>query len=64
MAAGQLRRWQCFFCGVIYDEVLGWPEEGISAGTPWAEVPENWICPECGAAKTDFLMIELERSAG
>lgn len=64
MATGELRRWQCFFCGVIYDEALGWPEEGICAGTRWAEVLEDWICPDCGAAKADFQMIELELSTG
>lgn len=52
------------FCGVIYDEALGWPEEGICTGTRWMEVPEDWGCPECGVAKADFQMTELELSAG
>ncbi|ROM34374.1 rubredoxin [Pseudomonas poae] len=54
-----MQRWQCFFCGVLYNEALGWPEEGIPAGTRWADIDEDWMCPECGAAKNDFQMIEV-----
>jgi rubredoxin len=35
------------------------PEEGIKAGTKWADIPENWACPDCGVAKADFEMIEV-----
>ncbi len=55
-----MKRWQCFFCGYIYDESLGWPDEGIQPGTRWEDVPEDWMCPECGAVKTDFAMIEID----
>jgi len=51
--------WQCEVCGWVYDEKKGWPEEGIAPGTRWEEVPENWTCPECLAAKTDFFMVEI-----
>jgi rubredoxin len=54
----EMKKWQCFFCGFTYDENLGLPEEGILPGTLWDEIPETWICPECGAAKQDFAMIE------
>lgn len=54
-----MRKWQCFFCGYSYDEALGWPDDGIPAGTRWEDVPEDWVCPECGAAKSDFMMIEI-----
>jgi rubredoxin len=54
-----VKRWQCFFCGFIYDEALGWPEEGIAPGTTWNDVPEDWVCPQCGALKSDFQMIEI-----
>ena len=56
---GAYRRWQCFFCGYAYDEALGWPEDGIPPGTRWADVPEDWVCPDCGATKADFEMIEV-----
>jgi rubredoxin len=53
-----LKRWQCALCAFSYDEALGMPEDGIAAGTRWADVPESWTCPDCGACKTDFEMIE------
>ncbi len=51
--------WMCLICGFIYDEELGIPEEGIPSGTRWEDVPMNWVCPECGARKTDFEMVEF-----
>lgn len=51
-----MNKWQCVVCGLIYDEALGWPEEGIPAGTRWADVPADWICPDCGVSKADFEM--------
>lgn len=53
------KTWMCLICGLIYDEEAGWPEEGIPAGTPWDKVPMNWVCPECGARKSDFEMMEI-----
>lgn len=54
--------WECLQCGYIYDEAKGDPEEGFPPGTRWADIPEDWECPDCGAAKTDFDMIEIPRS--
>jgi len=53
------KKFMCVICGYIYDEAEGWPEDGIAAGTLWADVPENWFCPDCGASKDDFEMLEL-----
>jgi len=53
------RRFMCLLCGFIYDEEKGWPEDGIAAGTRWEDVPMAWQCPECGATKDDFEMIEI-----
>jgi rubredoxin len=50
------RCWQCRSCGWIYDETVGQPADGIPPGMPWEDVPPGWICPECGARKTDFAM--------
>ena len=58
-AAVPFKTWQCILCGFIYDEAAGMPGEGIPPGTRWADVPENWICPECSAGKQDFEMIEI-----
>jgi rubredoxin len=54
-----MKKWQCFFCGFIYDEAEGLPEEGIPPGTRWEDIPEDFVCPDCGASKADFEMIEI-----
>ena len=54
------KQWMCIVCGYIYDEEIGWPEDGIQPGARWEEVPEDWTCPECGASKADFQMIEID----
>ena len=53
------RTWMCLICGWIYDEAAGVPEHGIVAGTRWEDIPPNWTCPECGARKEDFEMVEI-----
>jgi len=54
-----MRTWMCLICGWVYDEEAGLPEEGIAPGTKWEDVPPNWVCPECGARKEDFEMMEI-----
>ena len=51
--------WMCLICGWIYDESAGDPDHGIAPGTAWADVPMNWVCPECGARKEDFEMVRI-----
>ncbi len=57
--ASPWRSWMCVVCGFIYNEVEGWPDDGIPAGTRWEDVPESWTCPDCGVTKDDFEMTEL-----
>lgn len=52
------RRWQCFYCGYVYDEAIGDPDHGLPAGTRAEDIPDDWVCPECGATRTDFHLIE------
>lgn len=47
-------KYVCSVCGYIYDEAKGLPEAGIAPGTAWEDVPEDWVCPICRAAKTEF----------
>jgi rubredoxin---NAD+ reductase len=54
-----MKIWQCLICGIIYDEEKGWPEEGIPAGTRWEDIRDDWLCPECGASKAEFAMVEF-----
>lgn len=51
--------WMCILCGFLYDESAGMPDHGVPAGTRWADVPADWICPECSAPKADFEMVEI-----
>jgi rubredoxin len=55
----QYQTWMCLTCGFIYDEAAGLPDDGIPAGTRWRDLPINWTCPECGARKEDFEMVEI-----
>jgi Rubredoxin len=55
----QYKRYMCLLCGYIYNEADGWPEDGILPGTRWDDVPLTWQCPECGATKDDFEMVEI-----
>jgi rubredoxin len=54
-----MKAYMCVICGFVYEEEKGLPEQGIAPGTVWADVPENFKCPECGATKTDFEMVEI-----
>ncbi len=54
-----MKKWQCVVCGFIYDEEAGLPEEGIAAGTAWMDVPDDWLCPDCGVGKSDFEMAQV-----
>lgn len=56
---GASRQWVCVICGWIYDEALGYPEDGIAPGTRWEDVPEDWRCPLCDVGKEDFAMVEF-----
>ena len=47
-------KYVCDMCGWEYDEEAGLPEAGIAPGTPWEEVPEDWVCPVCGLGKDAF----------
>jgi len=52
------RTWQCRTCGYLYDEEVGDPAEDLAAGTRWADISEDWVCPMCGTPKSDFDMVE------
>jgi len=54
-----MKQYKCIVCGFIYDEAAGMPDEGIAPGTKWDDIPEDWACPDCGVAKSDFEMEEI-----
>jgi rubredoxin len=53
-----MRRWRCNFCAHIYDESIGDPDSDIPPGTPFESLPEDWVCPECGAGKADYQLTD------
>ena len=55
----ETKTWMCLICGWIYDEATGDPAHDVAPGTPWSMVPLNWACPECGARKEDFEMVQI-----
>lgn len=59
MTEESFKVWQCLNCGYIYDEEAGDADEGLAPGTRWADIPEDWICPQCGSSKIDFEMVEM-----
>lgn len=52
------KKYQCDICGHVYDEAIGDPDADIPAGTRWDDLPEDWVCPECGVGKDDFSLME------
>jgi rubredoxin len=54
-----MKQYMCLLCGFIYDENMGLPDEGIDPGTRWEDIPAIWRCPDCGAGKEDFEMVEV-----
>jgi rubredoxin len=47
-------KYQCTICGYIYDPDKGDADAGINPGTPFPDLPDSWVCPQCGASKDDF----------
>jgi flavin reductase (DIM6/NTAB) family NADH-FMN oxidoreductase RutF/rubredoxin len=52
--APKMAKYKCSVCGYIYDPALGDPDSGIKPGTPFENLPGDWVCPVCGADKTEF----------
>jgi rubredoxin len=49
-----MNKYRCTICGWIYDPALGDPDGSIPPGVPFAQLPDTWVCPVCGADKTAF----------
>ena len=54
-----MKSYLCVICGYVYEEEKGDPIAGIAPGTRWEDVPLSWRCPDCGAGKEEFDMIEV-----
>jgi len=51
---GMMKKYVCKVCGWVYDPAIGDPEHNIQPGTPFEKLPEDWVCPMCGASKEEF----------
>jgi len=56
--ARKMKSYKCLMCGYIYDPAVGDPENGVEAGTDFEDLPDDWICPDCGVGKDEFEPIE------
>ena len=50
----EMAKYECTVCGYIYDSENGDPDGGIKPGTPFEDIPDDWVCPVCGASKDQF----------
>lgn len=53
-----MKKYRCILCGYIYDPEKGDPDSGIAPQTAFEDLPDDWVCPMCGASKQDFEPIE------
>ena len=49
-----MKKYVCELCGYVYDPAKGDPDNGVAPGTAFADLPEDWVCPECGAGQEEF----------
>ena len=53
-----MQKYICTVCGYIYDPKVGDLDSGIEAGTDFKDIPDDWVCPDCGVEKSDFEVYE------
>jgi len=49
-----MKKYRCTVCEYVYDPALGDPDNGIPSGTSFEDLPDDWVCPECGVGKELF----------
>jgi rubredoxin len=53
-----MKKYICTVCDYIYDPEIGDEDGGITAGTAFEDIPDDWVCPDCGVGKSDFELLE------
>jgi len=53
-----MQKYQCDACSYIYDPQVGDPDNGVAPGTAFQDIPDDWVCPDCGADKSQFSPME------
>ncbi|MEZ0575822.1 rubredoxin [Halodesulfovibrio aestuarii] len=49
-----MEKYVCLICGYEYDPAEGDPDNGVAPGTKFEDIPDDWLCPVCGAPKSEF----------
>ena len=49
-----MEKWVCSVCGYVYNSEEGDPDNGVAPGTSFEDLPDDWVCPECGVGKDMF----------
>lgn len=49
-----MQKWRCTICDYLYDPESGDPDNGVEPGTAWEDLPDDWVCPDCGVEKDMF----------
>ena len=53
-----MQKYECLSCSYVYDPAVGDPSNGVEPGTAFEDVPDDWVCPDCGADKSQFKALE------
>lgn len=53
-----MEKWECDVCGYVYNPAVGDSSAGIAPGTPFENLPDDWVCPDCGVGKDQFSKLE------
>ena len=53
-----MKKYECQVCSYIYDPEIGDKENGVASGTSFEDLPDDWVCPDCGEGKEEFEAIE------
>jgi rubredoxin len=49
-----MKKYVCVICNYVYDPAVGDPDNGVAPGTPFEQIPDGWVCPDCGVGKDQF----------
>jgi rubredoxin len=53
-----MEKWECQACGYVYDPTVGDPDNGVAPGTKFEDIPDTWVCPQCGVGKELFSKVD------
>ena len=59
-----MKKYKCLLCGYVYDPAVGDPDNGVEAGTDFEDLPEDWVCPECGAGRMSSSRLKISGISG